>query len=159
VCSIVLALAACGTPANAPRDGSATGTTSSHTATRTLSPAQIAPSTTLLSTSSTTAALGPLTSPPLPPPAAGFRPGIVTAIGDSVMLDAAPDLQQDIPGIQIDAAVSRQWTEGEAILSELKAHGDLGAIVVVGLGTNGPITLEDFNQMMSILDGRPWWSS
>jgi hypothetical protein len=69
------------------------------------------------------------------------------------MLDAEPDLEQDIPGIQIHAVVSRQWSDGEVILSELKAQGDLGAIVVIGLGTNGPITLEDFDQMMSILDG------
>jgi len=31
----------------------------------------------------------------------------VTAIGDSVMLDAEGDIEQDVPSIQIDAAVSR----------------------------------------------------
>jgi hypothetical protein len=78
---------------------------------------------------------------------------VVKAIGDSVMLDAEGDLQHDIPGIQINAAVSRQWTDGEAVLSQLKSVGFLGAVVVVALGTNGPITAADFDQMMTILDG------
>jgi hypothetical protein len=77
----------------------------------------------------------------------------VTAIGDSVMLDAEGDIQQAIPGIQINAAASRQWSTGEMVLSQLKAVGFLGAVVVIALGTNGPITATDFGQMMAILDG------
>ena len=77
----------------------------------------------------------------------------MTAVGDSVMLDYQPDLQTDIPGINVQAAVSRQWYEGEDILQQLKSDGQLGAVVVVGLGTNGPITSADFTSMMSILSG------
>jgi hypothetical protein len=69
------------------------------------------------------------------------------------MLDYQDPLQTDIPGVSVDAAVSRQWTDGEAILQQLKATGQLGAEVVVGLGTNGPITSADFDAMMSILSG------
>jgi hypothetical protein len=69
------------------------------------------------------------------------------------MIDAESDLQQDIPGIEVNAAVSRQWSDGEAILQQLKTEGELGAVVVVELGTNGPITSEDFSTMMSILSG------
>ncbi len=69
------------------------------------------------------------------------------------MLDAQGDLEQDIPGIQVNAAVSRQWVDGEGLLAQLKAAGELGAVVVVGLGTNGPITSSDFAQMMTILSG------
>jgi hypothetical protein len=79
----------------------------------------------------------------------------ITAVGDSVMLDAAPDLESDIPGIVVDAAVSRQWSDGEAVLEQLKAAGQLGTIVVVGLGTNGPITASDFEAMMTILAAVP----
>jgi hypothetical protein len=99
------------------------------------------------------AGLGPITSPPLPPPGPGFLPGVVTAIGDSVMLDAEGALQQDIPGVQINADVSRQWSAGETVLSQLKASGFLGAVVVIDLGTNGPISAADFAEMMAILDG------
>jgi hypothetical protein len=77
----------------------------------------------------------------------------VTAIGDSVMLDAQPSLQADIPGIDVEAAVSRQWDDGVALAQEMKAAGTLGSIVVIDLGTNGPVTPEQFQQMMSALAG------
>jgi hypothetical protein len=77
----------------------------------------------------------------------------VTAVGDSVMIDYQGDLQTDIPGVVVDAAVSRQWSEGEAILQSLKAEGQLGSRVIVALSTNGPITDTDFDNMMAILSG------
>ena len=69
------------------------------------------------------------------------------------MLDYQDPLQAAIPGIDVDAAVSRQWSDGELILQTLKSEGQLGADVVVGLGTNGPITDSDFDDMMAILGG------
>jgi hypothetical protein len=87
------------------------------------------------------------------PPGPGFNPGQVTAIGDSLMLDYQDPLEMSIPGVKVDAAVSRQWTDGESILQTMKAYGLLGADVIVGLGTNGPITNADFDDMMSILGG------
>ena len=108
-------------------------------------------------TTSTTAPPATTTTPPttdLPGPAGpGFIAGQVTAVGDSVMLDYQDPLKAAIPGIAVDAAVSRQWGDGEAILQGLKAGGQLGALVIVGLGTNGPITAADFDSMMSILGG------
>jgi hypothetical protein len=103
----------------------------------------------------TTTTTGPTTTTTstLPAPAAGFEAGHVTAVGDSVMLDYQDPLQTDIPGIAVEAAVSRQWVDGETILSQLKSEGQLGAEVIVALGTNGPITDTDFDNMMSILQG------
>jgi hypothetical protein len=77
----------------------------------------------------------------------------VTAVGDSVMLDYQGDLEADIPGVDVEAAVSRQWETGEQILQQLRSEGRLGSVVVVALGTNGPITSTDFDAMMSILAG------
>jgi len=97
------------------------------------------------------------TNPPppvsLPAPGAGFVPGHVTSIGDSVMIDAEPALQADIPGIDVEAAVSRQWYAGVALAAQLKSEGRLGAIVVIDLGTNGPVTPPMFTQMMDVLAG------
>jgi hypothetical protein len=87
------------------------------------------------------------------PPGPGFNAGQVTAVGDSVMLDYQSPLTASIPGINVEAAVSRQWSDGEGILETLKADGQLGADVIVALGTNGPITDTDFDNMMSILGG------
>ena len=45
----------------------------------------------------------------------------VTAIGDSVMLASAPQLRAALPGIYIDAQVSRQMTAGLAEIDSLAA--------------------------------------
>ncbi len=95
----------------------------------------------------------------------------VTAVGDSLMVDYQDPLKADIPGVNVDAAVGRQWAEGESILQSIKTEGRLGSEVVVGLGTNGPISDTDFDTMMSVLQGvsrvvfvnvhvdRPWQDS
>jgi len=89
----------------------------------------------------------------LPAPGSGFVAGHVTAIGDSVMIDAQPDLEADIPGIDVEAKVSRQWDDGIALAQELKSEDRLGAIVVIDLGTNGPVAPQQFTQMMNVLSG------
>ena len=107
-----------------------------------------------LETTTTTAPPAPTTTTTTTRPAGpGFVAGQVTAVGDSVMLDYRGPLKTSIPGINVDAAVSRSWSEGEFILQTLKTEGRLGGDVIVGLGTNGPITDRDFDNMMSILRG------
>jgi hypothetical protein len=93
------------------------------------------------------------TTSTLPAPGPGFVAGHVTAVGDSVMLDYEDPLKTDIPGVDVEAAVSRQWAAGEALLAQLKSSGQLGAEVIVALSTNGPISASDFDAMMAILGG------
>jgi hypothetical protein len=100
----------------------------------------------------TTTTVAAATTPPVAA-AGGLVAGHVTAVGDSVMLDYQADLEADIPGVDVEAAVSRQWETGEQILQELRSEGRLGSVVVVALGTNGPITSADFDSMMAILAG------
>ena len=102
---------------------------------------------------STTSTAPTTTTTTTRPPGPGFNVGQVTAIGDSVMLDYQNPLETSIPGINVNAAVSRQWSDGESILQTLKVDGQLGADVIVALGTNGPITDTDFDDMMAILGG------
>jgi hypothetical protein len=104
-------------------------------------------------TTTTTTTVPPTTTTTTRPAGPGFNAGQVTAVGDSVMLDYQDPLKTTIPGINVDASVSRQWSEGEQILQTLKADGQLGGDVIVGLGTNGPITDTDFDNMMTILGG------
>lgn len=61
----------------------------------------------------------------------------VTAIGDSVMLAAAPELKKRFPGMTVDAKESRQMSAAPGIIKDRLAHGDLGSVVIIGLGTNG----------------------
>ena len=63
----------------------------------------------------------------------------ITAVGDSVMLAAVPELQAAYPGIQIDATVSRQMWTAPDILRGLRDAGALRPVVIVALGTNGSV--------------------
>lgn len=85
---------------------------------------------------------------PSPDPVTGEE---ITAVGDSVMLASAPALVEAMPGIQVDAAVSRSTYAGPGILQELAAAGQLRPYVVVGLGTNGPLSPEAMEQMAQIV--------
>lgn len=146
--AVLVALAAIGTfvalDSSSPQRGAhGLGATSDgHRSTNGSVPAVDAPPSSSTTTTTTLATPGP-----------GFVAGHVTAVGDSVMLDYQDPLEAAIPGITVAASVSRQWSEGESILQSLKASGQLGAEVIVALGTNGPITDADFDAMMSILSG------
>ncbi|MEO5535549.1 MAG: acyltransferase family protein [Pseudolysinimonas sp.] len=75
----------------------------------------------------------------------------ITAIGDSVMLAAAPALQQQFPGIAIDAAVSRQMYSAPGIVQSQLDDGSLRTVVVVALGTNGPIERSTLDRIRTII--------
>jgi peptidoglycan/LPS O-acetylase OafA/YrhL len=75
----------------------------------------------------------------------------VTAIGDSVMQGAAYALSDDIPNIDLDAAVGRQAAAAVDLLSEKAAAGALGDIVVIHIGNNGTLTSSQFDQIMAVI--------
>ena len=77
--------------------------------------------------------------------------GQVIAVGDSVMLASAAALAADLPGIYIDAQVSRQMSAGIVVLEQLAAAGRLRPIVVVALGTNGTVTADQLGQIRRII--------
>jgi hypothetical protein len=105
------------------------------------------------SPSSTLGSSSALVTSSTAPAGPGLVTGRVTAIGDSVMVDYEAALQHDLPGAQVEAAVSRQWSAGIAEARSLRQSGALGATVVIGLGTNGPISQADFEAMMGALAG------
>ncbi len=84
-------------------------------------------------------------SEPSPPP----EPATVTAIGDSVMLGAAEALGGTLGNTTtVDAEVSRSFAAGADLIGQLAAAGTLGDIVVVHLGTNGPVDAALFDTLM-----------
>ncbi|MGE0025532.1 MAG: hypothetical protein AB7O78_09515 [Thermoleophilia bacterium] len=90
------------------------------------------------------------------PPARAASGGPVVAVGDSVMLGASPQLRKALsPGAVIDAAVSRQFTEGAAVLRGRLRTAPRNAIVVIHLGDNGYIPFRPFERLMRDLSGRP----
>ncbi|NRN89115.1 acyltransferase family protein [Lactobacillus helveticus] len=72
----------------------------------------------------------------------------VTAIGDSVMAGSSNDLKQLMPKALIDAAVSRQLNVAFGLLDNYKRQGVLADNVLIGLGTNGPFSMDDLNRIM-----------
>ena len=87
---------------------------------------------------------------PSPPPAVSVPGDQVTAVGDSVMLASVPALFERLPGIQVDAAVSRSSWAGPGILEDLAARGELRPYVVIALGTNGAVHLPSLERMAEI---------
>ncbi len=75
-------------------------------------------------------------------------PPHVLGIGDSVMLGAQQSLQQEIPGMVVDAVTSRQFGEAVHVLQSYSSLGVLPSVVVIHLGTNGRVTDGGFDQMM-----------
>ncbi|MCU1581162.1 MAG: acetyltransferase [Microbacteriaceae bacterium] len=91
---------------------------------------------------------------PSPSPAALPGGDQITAIGDSVMLASAPGLQAAFPGIQIDAVVSRQMLQLPGIVQSMKDAATLRPILIIGLGTNGPIERSSLDQVRQIAGPR-----
>ena len=75
---------------------------------------------------------------------------MITAVGDSVMLASAPELQTSFPGISIDAAVNRGMRSAPGILTALDQAGTLRSVVVIGLGTNGPIDEDELAAIQAV---------
>ena len=84
----------------------------------------------------------------------------VTCIGDSVMLGAAPAIEELLPesGV-VDAKESRQVVQGKAIMEELAAAGKLGDTVVIALGTNSPFNSSKGQEIIDYLgaDRKVFW--
>ena len=78
----------------------------------------------------------------------------ITAVGDSVMLAVSVPLQQGFPGIYVNAVVDRQADQGLSVLQGLAASGRLRPVVIFGLGTNGGVTTQQVQQLMSIVGAK-----
>jgi len=75
----------------------------------------------------------------------------VTAIGDSVMVASAAALNTAMPGIYINAQVGRAMVAGLSIIQDLAADSELRRYVVVGLGTNGPVSAGQIRQLRRLI--------
>ncbi len=90
---------------------------------------------------------------PTPTPVPTANPNTaptVTAVGDSVMVGASTDMANEIPNLDLDAKVGLQVSEAIQILQSRVNAGTLRQVVVVDVGNNGPMTSEEFDQIMSL---------
>jgi peptidoglycan/LPS O-acetylase OafA/YrhL len=90
-----------------------------------------------------------------PAPSYGRPSGVtVTALGDSVMVGAAPELARAIPGAEVNAEIGRQASAALDMLRQRSAAGGLGDAVVIHVGNNGTFTSGQFDGMMQVLADR-----
>jgi lysophospholipase L1-like esterase len=73
-----------------------------------------------------------------------------TIIGDSVILDAKPYLEENISGVYVDGHVGRQMWQAGDVLRDLKRNKQMGNQVVLELGTNGSFNSKN---LKAVLDG------
>jgi len=86
----------------------------------------------------------------VPPNVSGFP---LVALGDSVMLGAAEELQAR--GFQVDAQQSRQMKVFVPTMQALRDNGTFGSVVVVHLGTNGAFSQETLDAMLATVADVP----
>ncbi|SHI26793.1 acyltransferase family protein [Desulfosporosinus lacus] len=75
----------------------------------------------------------------------------ITIIGDSLMINVEPVLQNRLPGIVIDAQLGRQMYQAPDLISKLQKEGKLGKIVIIELGTNGSFTEKQLTKTLDSL--------
>jgi peptidoglycan/LPS O-acetylase OafA/YrhL len=78
----------------------------------------------------------------------------VLAIGDSVMVGAAPELEDRLgDNLVLNAAISRQADDVIALLEGYRAAGQLPDTVVLQLGNNGPLLSDQMDELHDALRG------
>ena len=88
--------------------------------------------------------------------AARLRGVGITMIGDSIMVVSSPAINDVLPDAYMDAKSSRDIGEGLAVARNLLQEGKLSDVVVIALGTNGPLLEHepyktDMQEMLKLL--------
>jgi hypothetical protein len=85
-------------------------------------------------------------------PSKAHRAPAPLAIGDSVMMGAIEPLRR--AGFEIDVRGCRQMSEGLGVLSRRKSAGTLPNAVVVALGNNWTVSMQEIRRAMRIVGPR-----
>ncbi|MGX4763523.1 acyltransferase family protein [Holzapfeliella sp. JNUCC 72] len=73
----------------------------------------------------------------------------ISGIGDSVMAGSSNILKTLFPQMIVDATISRQMIQSFDIVAQYQQEKALNNIVLIGLGTNGPFSSDNLNQLIS----------
>ncbi|MBC1499943.1 acetyltransferase [Listeria weihenstephanensis] len=74
------------------------------------------------------------------------------AIGDSLMIDIQPKLENAVPNIAIDGLVGRQMADALNTATQYKKYNSKGSAVILELGTNGPFSLKKMESLVQMFD-------
>ena len=101
---------------------------------------------------------GPAVEPgpdePAPAPPGTYKDSDVSAIGDSVMLGSKYLFDKQLPKMELHATVAWQAADVLKELTRLKEAGELRDVVVLHVGTNGYVTEDQFNKILTLLSDR-----
>jgi peptidoglycan/LPS O-acetylase OafA/YrhL len=97
---------------------------------------------------------GPRATATKPPTIPVGVPPSVSAVGDSVMLDAATALKAVCPGTEVYAVVGWQAKAVFAEVTTLRAAAHLGREVVIETGTNGIVSAKELDATLTTLADR-----
>lgn len=78
----------------------------------------------------------------------------ISAIGDSVIINADSYIRKFTPNFYLDGEVGRDMVSAAEVLRNVKANAGLGDLVVVALGSNGSANENDIKDVMEVADGR-----
>ncbi len=79
----------------------------------------------------------------------------LSAIGDSLLLSAAPEIKNVFPKTFIDAEVGRQLADSDSVVKKVVSDKKIGDVVLIVLGTNGSFSASDINDIMEKIGDRP----
>jgi hypothetical protein len=109
-----------------------------------------APATTTAPAAAAPTTVAPTTTAPAAKPIGAI------AIGDSVMLGAAPQLKAVLgDDSYIDAHVGRQFKEATSMVDYWAANGQLGDTVIIHLGNNGTVDADTVDAVLDRLGNVP----
>jgi hypothetical protein len=109
--------------------------------------------TTVPSTIPTSSVAGQVTTSTVAPTTVPAERIDILAIGDSVMLGAAPEMTKY--GVTVDAQKSRPFKAALPIVNYVKSINALGSAVVIHLGTNSGTSQETIDSIISVLADVP----
>ncbi|PGS51757.1 acyltransferase family protein [Bacillus sp. AFS041924] len=75
----------------------------------------------------------------------------VFIIGDSIVINAIPELKKTYSSLFVNAKIGRQFTEASGIIQQAKSTNSLGNVVVIELGTNGPFTGKQMSSLIELI--------
>ena len=72
-------------------------------------------------------------------------------MGDSVMLGAAREMQRVMPGLTVDAKVSRHMSAAIEVVRQRRKTSPADQFVVIHIGDNGFVKPSQFDELMQLL--------
>lgn len=78
------------------------------------------------------------------------RDGWVAFVGDSIMRGATPEIEERFGEDTVFALSGRRFDEGPAVVEEIVKADHVLELLIIGLGSNGPVQPDDLDEIMRL---------